>query len=52
VPIDVFDSAAWSVITPLSEQSVAAGGAVQQFPDFTEGKWKSRQNLFAHGDKY
>ena len=26
VSIDVYDSAAWSVITPLSEQSVALGG--------------------------
>ncbi len=31
VPIDVFDSAAWSVITPLSEQSVAAGELFSNF---------------------
>jgi predicted dehydrogenase len=52
VPIDVYDAAAWSVITPLSEQSVAAGGAVQQFPDFTEGKWRTKPDFFARDDRY
>ena len=42
--IDVYDAAAWSAPGPLSEASVAAGGAPQKFPDFTRGKWKSRSD--------
>ena len=41
-PIDVYDSAAWMSITPLSEQSVALGGMPVPFPDFTNGKWIDR----------
>jgi predicted dehydrogenase len=41
--IDVYDAAAWSAAGPLSEASVAAGGAPQKFPDFTRGRWRSRQ---------
>lgn len=41
-PIDVYDAATWMAITPLSEQSVAQGGALQAFPDFTDGKWMQR----------
>jgi predicted dehydrogenase len=40
-PIDVYDSATWSVIVPLSEKSVAANSAPVDFPDFTRGKWKT-----------
>ena len=39
--IDVYDAAAWSAPGPLSEASVAHGGAPIQFPDFTRGKWQS-----------
>ena len=39
--IDVYDAAAWSAPTPLSEASVAQNGAPQKFPDFTRGKWNS-----------
>ncbi len=42
-PMDVYDAAAWSALTPLSEQSIAQGGAPQVFPDFTRGAWPSRQ---------
>ncbi len=42
---DVYDAATWSVISPLSEMSVAKGGAPVDFPDFTRGKWKSRAPL-------
>lgn len=42
-PIDVYDAAAWSVVTPLSERSIAEGGEPQYFPDFTRGRWISRQ---------
>ena len=41
-PIDVYDVAAWMSVTALSEQSVALGGAVLPFPDFTNGKWIDR----------
>ena len=40
--IDVYDAAAWSALTPLSETSVAQNGASQKFPDFTRDKWKVR----------
>jgi hypothetical protein len=40
--IDVYDAAAWSSPTPLSEASVAQSGTSQKFPDFTRGKWNSR----------
>lgn len=51
-PIDVYDAAAWSVISPLSEESVAKGGALIPFPDFTRGRWVKRQSSFAMGDDY
>jgi hypothetical protein len=40
--IDVYDAAAWSAPTPLSETSVAQSGASEKFPDFTRGQWKAR----------
>jgi hypothetical protein len=42
---DVYDAASWSVIAPLSEQSVAKRSQAIDFPDFTRGKWKSRPPL-------
>ena len=45
MPVDVYDAAAWMCITALSEQSIAQGGAVQQVPDFTRGKWLKRKAL-------
>lgn len=47
VPIDVYDTAAWSVVSPLSEASVAMGSMPQEFPDFTRGKWVNRRPFFA-----
>jgi len=38
-PQDVYDAATWSVISALSEQSVAQKSAAVDFPDFTRGKW-------------
>lgn len=38
-PIDVYDAVAWMAITPLSESSIAMGGAPVEFPDFTYGQW-------------
>ncbi len=51
-PLDAYDAAAWSAITPLSELSIAAGGAVQPFPDFTRGRWMTREPVFALDDSY
>ena len=51
-PIDVYDAAVWMAITPLSEQSIAAGSAPQPFPDFTRGGWMKRPVVFALGDQY
>jgi len=42
-PLDVYDAAAWSAITPLSEQSIENNGAPQDFPDFTRGNWVKRK---------
>lgn len=41
--MDVYDAAAWSSITPLSEWSIANGSAPIQVPDFTRGKWKTNK---------
>ena len=38
--MDVYDGAAWSVVTPLSEWSVANKSQPADFPDFTRGAWK------------
>jgi len=43
--MDVYDAAAWSVISALSEKSVAHRSRAVDFPDFTRGQWKSRQPL-------
>lgn len=51
-PLDAYDAAAWSSITPLSEASIANGGAVQMVPDFTRGKWINRKATFATDDSY
>jgi predicted dehydrogenase len=40
--IDVYDAAAWSVISPLTEASVAQRSKPMEIPDFTRGKWKIR----------
>ncbi len=39
---DVYDSVTSSVISPLSEMSVADNSKAIEFPDFTRGKWKER----------
>lgn len=44
-PIDVYDTASWMVISTLSEQSIAMGGAVQAIPDFTRGHWMQRNDI-------
>ncbi len=42
-PLDVYDAAAWSAITPLSEISIENNGEPQDFPDFTRGLWLKRK---------
>ncbi len=42
-PLDAYDAAAWSSITPLSEVSIANNGEPQDFPDFTRGNWVKRK---------
>ena len=41
--IDVYDAASWMCISCLSEKSIAEGGATQEIPDFTCGKWLIRE---------
>ncbi len=47
LPLDqnVYEGCLWSAVSPLSEASVAKGGAPQAFPDFTRGKWKTTKPL-------
>jgi predicted dehydrogenase len=49
-PLDVYDAAAWSIVSPLSERSIADGGEPQDFPDFTRGRWMVRKPVFGLGD--
>ena len=51
-PMDVYDAAVWSAITPLSEQSIELGNETVEFPDFTGGKWMYRKPVFALTDEY
>ena len=51
-PLDVYDAAAWSAITPLSEQSIALGNETIEFPDFTGGQWMYKKPIFALNDDY
>ncbi|MBS1916079.1 MAG: Gfo/Idh/MocA family oxidoreductase [Bacteroidetes bacterium] len=51
-PMDVYDAAAWSVITPLSEMSIDLGNQTVEFPDFTSGQWMYRKNNFALTDEF
>lgn len=51
-PMDVYDAAVWSAVTPLSEQSIELGNETVQFPDFTGGQWMYRKPVFALNDDY
>lgn len=42
-PLDAYDAAAWSAVTPLSEASIHQKGEPQNFPDFTRGLWIKRE---------
>ncbi|WP_422350958.1 Gfo/Idh/MocA family protein [Flagellimonas sp.] len=41
-PLDqnLYEGCFWSAVVPLTELSVAKGGAPEDFPDFTRGNWK------------
>ena len=41
-PIDVYDTALWMSIGPLTEEAISTGKRVQ-IPDFTRGKWQHRE---------
>jgi hypothetical protein len=43
--MNVYDAAALSAVTPLSEWSVANGSRPAAFPDFTRGRWRSWPRL-------
>ena len=43
--MDVYDAAAWSVVSGLTEISVANRSRPVDFPDFTRGIWKTREPL-------
>lgn len=40
--MDVYDGAALSSVSAMSERSIAAGGAPQEMPDFTRGAYRNR----------
>lgn len=43
--IDVYDAVSLMIVSALSEQSVALGGAPVAFPDFTGGKWTKKEGV-------
>ncbi len=51
-PIDVYDAAAWSAISPLSELSIARGSSPVEIPDFTRGKWRTNKPIFGLTAEY
>jgi len=48
-PIDVYDTVTWSIITKLTQESVAGRSRPVDFPDFTRGKWQTRKPLKIDG---
>ncbi len=51
-PLNVYDAATWSAISPLSEHSVDLGNQTVEFPDFTGGQWMYQKPVFSLGDDY
>jgi predicted dehydrogenase len=43
--MDVYDGAAWSAVSGLSEQSIREGSRPVPIPDFTRGGWRTRPPL-------
>ncbi len=50
--MDVYDAAALSAVSELSEISVASKGKPVEFPDFTRGAWKTNERIFLTDYKY
>ncbi|MEN8230352.1 MAG: Gfo/Idh/MocA family oxidoreductase [Bacteroidota bacterium] len=46
-PIDVYESVLMSCVVALSGDSIAKGSQPVEVPDFTKGKWKTRNPTFA-----
>ena len=44
--IDVYDAVSMSVVSPLSEKSIALGSTAVKIPDFTNGKWENNKSIF------
>jgi hypothetical protein len=51
-PLNAYDAAAWSAISALSEMSIARGGSLVDFPDFTRGKWIKNKAFFAIDESF
>ncbi|MCF8342366.1 MAG: Gfo/Idh/MocA family oxidoreductase [Chitinophagaceae bacterium] len=51
-PLDVYDAATWSAISPLSENSIELGNQTVAFPDFTGGQWMYRKPVFSLGEDF
>jgi hypothetical protein len=47
--IDVYDSAAWCSVIPLSEKSLTAGSLAVKVPDFTRGHWEQQRPGLSRG---
>jgi len=43
--MNLYDAVAWSVVSALTEKSVAEGSKPVAFPDFTRGRWKTTPPL-------
>lgn len=50
--MDVYDAATWSVVSALSETSVANRSKPVDFPDFTRGQWKTNTPIHLVDFKY
>jgi len=48
--IDVYDAVSMSVVTALSEESIARGSTAVNIPDFTSGRWQTNQPIFGLND--
>jgi predicted dehydrogenase len=49
--MDVYDGADWSVVSGLTEESVANRSRPVDFPDFTRGLWETRKPLGIIGEE-
>lgn len=49
--IDVYDAVSMSVVSALSEQSIARDSAPIDIPDFTRGRWRTNRPIFGLSDR-